>query len=192
MTHRVFLAIRPPEELIAFIQDVQAGLAKLNLPLTPIDPDNLHLTLNYFGRVDDVLLHTLQFRTLPKLFESRPPFSLKFSFLETMYRKHEPSFVYLMPTGDTETLKSVQLSVSEALNEVSLPQDRKFMPHINIGEFEKSDPETTKSNLQKVADFDFQPSPEFRVDFLTLFEATLTRGGAHYKKLARFRFATGQ
>lgn len=190
MTHRVFLAIRPPEEIISFVTDLQSRLGLLNLPLIFTDADNLHLTLNFFGRVDDVLLHTLQFRTLPKLIETFSPLKLKFSFLESMYRRHEPSFIYLSPTGDVSTLKSLQLEISSALNSAALPQDRKFLPHLKVAELEKSDHETTKSNLQKISDFAYSPSPEFTVDFLTLFETTSTRAGVHYQKLARFRFST--
>lgn len=187
---RVILAIRPPENLISKIQDLQLDLNKKGLPVKWKEPSELFITLNYLGRIDPVLLHTLQFRTLPDIVGMFEPFNLNFSFLESMYKRHESSFIYLLPGGEVNILKDLQFEISQALNKADLPQDRKFQPMLSIGDLEKSDHETTKERLQQISDYDYQISESFLVDHLVMYEVKTSKSGATYKKIARFRLST--
>ncbi len=107
-----------------------------------------------------------------------------------MYRRHESSFIYLLPGGDLATLKDIQTDITIALNKANLPQDRRFQPMLPLGELEKSDHETTKERLQRLDSFEYSSGETFEIDHLTLMESITSKAGVSYKKLARFRLST--
>jgi len=185
LKHRLFVAIDLPIELRTQVVDLQQKLAKQNMPVDWEEPNKLHMTLNFLGEVENEKLHQVS-QIIRKSISAFRPFNIQPSFLETLYKRHDPSLVYLGLSGDVEILKELQESLTKELNDLKLPQPEKFLPHITIGRLKRTDPPTTKKFLDGVSNFDFSPLPVFEVLEVWLFKSLVSKAGSHYDRLLHF------
>ncbi len=185
MKHRLFLAIEIPETYYPWVRKLQSQINSLKVPVEWQDLDRLHLTLNFIGRVDDKDLPAVRGQ-MRSVIASYPKFILKPTFLESLYNRHDGSFIYISPTGDVNTLRELQESLGEKLSEMNLPRQSRFLPHIKIGTYKKADPTTTKQFMDKVSELELDQWPEFTVERITLFESFLSRTGSYYQTIDRF------
>lgn len=183
MTHRLFIAIAvPAQEVIA----LQGRLDRLRLPVDWEKPEKLHLTLNFLGRVPDSQIGALS-AVVSQIARSFPPLTLRPTFLEALYRRHDRSLVYLAPTGDIASLKELQKTLSQSMaTHLSLPSQERFLPHIVVGKIKKDDPVQVKKVISQVSDYEMEPLSPFVVDRLTLYESHLSRSGSTYQIKASF------
>lgn len=185
MKHRLFLAVEIPPVVAAPVVALQSQLDKMGLPIRWEPIEKLHLTTNFIGKVDDEKLHSIA--DLAKEVSGRyQPFTLEPAFLETMYRKHEGSYIYLGIGGDIEPLKNLQQELALLISDMQIAQPAKYLPHVTIGKLQKMDPNMTKDTLQRIREVDFTPLPQFTVDHLTLYESLLSRDASHFRKIRRF------
>lgn len=186
MKHRVFLALEIPQSQKNLIEELQAKLVLFAPDIIWEPSEKFHLTLNFLGKTDEEKLNPLVDSHIQIWCNRHPSFSLKFNFLETMYRRHESSFVYLSPQGNLDDLYSLQQDFSQELDKLTLPVQVKFLPHVTIGKLERAEPNMTKQRLEHLSEFEFSPFPAFNVNSVTLFKSYLSRAGSHYQKLKTF------
>ena len=185
MKQRLFIALDPTEDLRQEIVDLQSRLEKLRLPVLFQPAEKLHLTLNFLGAVDESAVGNLgaAVRTATSGISS---FSLTPAFLETLYQKHDNSIIYLGFSGDISHLKNLQSELKKYLADLHFAQPKRFLPHITIGKFKKTDPVLTKSYMDQIRDFDFYPLSAFIIDHVILYESLLSKAGSHFRRLRRF------
>jgi len=182
LNHRLFIAIEvPPAEIIP----LQSDLDRLGLPVVWEKPGKLHITLNFLGATPDTQISQIK-SVISKTAESFPQFTLQPFFLETLYRRHDPSLIYLGLTGDVDNLKQLQKSLAQSLSMLSLPSQERFFPHVTIGKVKRDDPIQTKKFLANVADYNFTPLRPFAVNSLILYESFLSKSGSTFQKIARY------
>ncbi len=179
------MAIEISDDLRREIGDLQSRMEKLKLPIRWEEPQKLHLTLNFLGRIEESLEPEIH-RVVSGVCSQFSQFDLTPVFLETMYKKHEPSFLYLGISGELPTLLKLQKSLREELLYLKVPLPEKFFAHITIGRVNKADPETTKSVLNRFQDFEFSPLPDFTTVAVSLFESLISDKGSHYRLIRRF------
>lgn len=182
MKHRLFIAIDVPSPEIVTLQ---SRLDRLHLPLVLESPEKLHLTLHFLGRIPEDQVSSIKTIT-GKIALRYSTFSLQPAFLETLYRRHAPSLVYLGLTGDLDVLKDLQKSLSLPLSQLLLPHQERFFPHIDIAKFKPDDPVQIKKFLGQISDFEFSPLSPFTISHVTLYESHLSRAGSHYQKISQF------
>jgi len=185
LTHRLFIAIDLPPDQRSLVSGTIDTLAASGLPVKWEPSDQLHITLNFLGRLDDSAQAALRSR-LPAVTSLTAPFSLRFYFLEALYRRHIGSLVYLAPTGDLDALLALQKSLASLLTDMSIPQPTRFTPHLLLGRLIKADPVSTKSTLDRISDLEFTPLPPFTVSAITLYESFLTKAGAYHQKIGHY------
>jgi 2'-5' RNA ligase len=185
LKHRLFIAIDIPEPVRTEITALQKKLDKLGLPLVWEQPQKLHLTLHFLGATPEEQMRNLM-SSLRQALHEYGQFSLTPYFLETLYKRHEHSLVYLGLQGDLEKLKVLQQALGDLLSGFKLPAQTKFLPHITIGKFKRDDPENTKKFLEKINSEDFTPLPGFTVDSVVMYESFLSKSGSHYQKIGLF------
>ncbi len=187
MKHRLFVAIDIPTDLRTEIVALQQTLNKLSIPVVWEPVDKLHMTLNFIGSVEQDMVHRVG-QIIRKSITAYRPFTLQPAYLETLYKRHDPSIIYLGVSGDVQILKELQGSIAIELNELKLPQPEKFLPHITIGRLKRTDPPSTKSFLDKVTNFDFQALPPFTIGQVWLFRSLVSKLGSHYERMLHFTF----
>jgi 2'-5' RNA ligase len=188
LKHRLFLAIDIPPQLAKPISELQSRLEKLALPIKWEPEEKLHLTLNFIGKIDEEKQSKIE-SLAGKIASDSFSFSLSPVFLETMYKKHETSHVYLGIAGDLELLKDLQGRLASAISELFIAQPNKYLPHITIGKLKKMDPVMTKEVLQKIREIEIEPLPEFQVDSFSLYESLLSRDGSHFRRVSRYKLS---
>lgn len=185
MKHRLFFAIACPPAVSLEVVAWQKKLDKLNLPVIWEDPEKMHMTLNFLGnKVESEQLTPVR-RVGFNCAAATLKFDMHLDFLETLYQRHEETLLYLSP-GRDPTLLDLQNRLCIGLNEIKLPQPRRFLPHMVIGRLKRTDPVTTKECIQKISNFDFSPLTPFTVDHITLFASFVSNKGSHYQKIGEF------
>lgn len=185
MKHRLFIAIDLPDPIRAEIVGLQKRLDSLKLPVVWEKPQKLHLTLNFLGRVPDDQLNSVK-KSISQVVHHSHSFDLKLAYLETLYKRHDHTLIYLSPVGDVKELVDLQKTLSQALRSLEIPQPIRFLPHFTIGRLKRTDPVTTKKYINLISVFEPPIFPEFTVDHLTLYESFLSRSGSTYQKLTTF------
>lgn len=184
MKHRLFIAANLPRETALAIGKIQADLEALKLPLRPEPQEKLHITFNFLGRIDEEKISDIN-EIVSKTAASFSSPGLIPSFLDSMYNKHADSYVYLGLSGDTDVLKSIYKSLSLELSRISLPMAERYFPHITIARFQKADPVTVKSAMDKIDQYEFNPLPAFALDNISLYESLLSQKGSYFRLIGQ-------
>lgn len=174
---RCFIAIRPPEEIIDALDEIQGDLRGANWTL----PENLHLTLAFLG---EQTRHTLDDLDLQLQRAATPGFSLTLSGVGH-FGGRDPRLAYAAVTA-SEPLIRLQAKVAQAARaaEIALA-DRRYTPHITLARWGRR--EVAAERLQDWVEANglFKAGP-FPVTGFTLYQSELSRHGALYTPLAEY------
>lgn len=119
---RCFVAIKPGEAVRERVAAVQADLRTSGADVRWIGPEELHLTLRFFGEQDDAYVARLR-SDLARIAAETPAFSLTFAGLGEF-----PSVVWAGGSAEAGPLAGAIEKVS------GLPPDKHgFNPHLTIG-----------------------------------------------------------
>ena len=175
-SRRLFVALRPPEDLCEALLDAMEGVSGARWQ----DADNLHITLRFIGEIDrhmqaDVItaLESVPFR----------PFPIALSGVGHFERRGRSNAIWAQVTSSPQ-LSELQHSVEMACRRAGLaPETRKFVPHVtlarlNSGSGPIGDWLATQGSLAL---------GPWQVDSFSLYESDLTPNGPIYGELAEFR-----
>ena len=173
--HRLFIAIRPPEDVRDLLIDAMDDSPALRW----VGDEQLHLTLRFVGEVERPIANDIAAaleRTASRAFEMRIKGVGKFEKWNggALWAGIEPK----------EPVIALAAKVERAIQQVGLkPGRRAFSPHITLARWNRSNAEAVDSFLRRNADLRSAP---FEVDRFILFESKLSRHGAHYEEIAAF------
>jgi len=152
---KVFIAINPPEkvkdQLIALMRSDDFAL----LPIRWSDRDNLHITLEFLGLVEDDDLY----KVVARLHELKDELSEKLAYLSLGFSKIAPG-----PTSDDPTmlwalgeenrnLTEATNVLADAFSDIRIIRSGKrheFTPHITLGRIEKEEIKNFKMQEKKI------------------------------------------
>jgi 2'-5' RNA ligase len=176
--HRLFVAIRPPDDVLAPLIDLMEGVAGARWQ----SEDQLHLTLRFIGEVD-----ARQAEDIDTVLQSihHPRFDLALSGLGFFDRRGQPTILWA-GLSPHEPLKALHKKIDHALERAGFaPERRAYHPHITLARFGRGagslQPLLARSGAIASAPF---PVTEFR-----LYESRLTPAGAEYTPLACYSLA---
>ena len=182
MRHRLFTGLALPSELRSKIVELRS---KIPYDLDWEKPEKLHLTLNFLGNVtDDHLPHLLP--VLTKSLNQQPSQKIHFGFLQTIYRRHEGSFLCLSPDQEAIDLVNLQKQLKDAVYHLGVPVADRFWPHLTIARIPKADPVSTKTLLDKIDGLDLKVRFTWEVDSIILYESKNDRSGTHYSRFTSY------
>lgn len=205
---RLFLAIEVPEEWREEAWRIGAALDKAALDETTrdratldesvpgilrrVDRSRMHLTLRFFGEVEDDLVPSLE-RELERHIQS-PSLELALGHPGTFGGPARTSVVWLGVTGDLAQLHTLADEVEEAVVSADLvsaerPADRRELrPHLTVARVRRSARPAQRRALAAAVEAIAAPPPHrFRVERLVLVRSQLRSNGPRYEEIARFR-----
>src|SRR5215210_9338532 len=176
--HRLFVAVRPPEEIRDRLIDAMADSPELRW----VGDDQLHLTLRFIGEVerplaDDVALALGAIRF--------PRFELAVAGVGMFERRNGGAlWAGVQPR---EPLAALAAKVERACVNAGLgPERRAFHPHITLARFKRDGAPAAQAFLERNRAL---ATPPFAVANFILYESRLSRHGAHYEEVASFPIA---
>jgi 2'-5' RNA ligase len=176
--HRLFVAIRPPQEVRAPLIDLMEGVAGARWQ----SEDQLHLTLRFIGEVDARLADDID-TALQSV--RHPRFDIGLSGLGVFDRRGYPAALWA-GVAPHEPLKALHKKIGHALERAGVPPERRaYLPHITLARFGRGG---ASLELLLTSAGGLSSAP-FTVEEFRLYESHLTPAGATYTPVARYSLA---
>lgn len=145
-----------------------------------VEEENFHLTLRYFGPLQDHIVTEIEERLKPLFFVSFP------LVLNGISHNHSKGNRGVLRIGVEETphLLSLKKEIDDILRDLQLPpEERPFHPHISLGKFEKLNPQKLGDYLAAYGEYRSDP---FEVDRCLLVSSHQTPKHHFYKAVSEF------
>jgi len=173
--HRLFVAIRPPEDVRDLLIDAMDGTPELRW----VGDEQLHLTLRFIGEVERPLAEDLAAGLARLTFERFP---LALSGVGRF--DHRGGGTLWAGVRPKEPLKALAAKVGRACQSVGLaPERRAFHPHITLARWKGPPPSQLDSFMTRHGGLRSAP---WEADRFILYESRLGRDGPHYEAAAEY------
>ena len=173
--HRLFVAIRPPEDVRDLLIDAMDDSPALRW----VGDEQLHLTLRFIGEVERPVANDIA-AALDRVRSSN--FQIRISGAGK-FEKRSGGALWAGVEPKTPVV-GLAAKVERALQQVGLePEHRAFSPHITLARWNRRNSEAVEAFLRRNSDLHSDP---FDVDRFVLFESKLSRHGPHYEEIAAF------
>lgn len=185
MKHRAFLAIDIPVKVQQALGNLINDLKKMESGVSWGKPEQFHVTLRFFGDVEEDLLLGNIATEIERVTSSMPSHRLECEGVGVFPNWKYPRIIWAGFAGDTEPTLTLHDRLSGALKPFPLkPDDRVFRLHLTIGRAKNI---TSKGQLVKTVEslgpVRFGAVP---IGHITMYKSQLTRGGAIYTPLKIF------
>lgn len=173
--HRLFVAIRPPEDIRDLLIDAMDDSPDFRWQ----NDEQLHLTLRFVGEVDRPLADDLA-AALAKIHAE--PFELRVAGVGRFEQRSAGAlWAGVEPKAPVAALAT---KIERVCQQVGLaPEHRAFFPHITLARWKGRRSREVGDFLERERALRSDP---FEVTDFTLFESRLSRHGAHYQAAATY------
>lgn len=173
--HRLFVAIRPPEQIIDLLIDAMDDSPEFRWQ----GEEQLHLTLRFVGEVERPIADDLAAALAHIRAE---PFAVRINGVGRFEQRN--SGALWAGVEPKEPIAALAAKVERACVSVGLePERRAYHPHITLARWKGRRTRELASFLERKRGLASDP---FEVDRFILFESRLSRHGAHYEEVATY------
>ena len=176
--HRLFVAIRPPEDIRDRLIDAMDDSPELRW----VSDENLHLTLRFISEVERPLADDIAV-ALSRVRSER--FELRVTGVGIFERRNGGAlWAGVQPKGPVAALAA---KVERACVAAGLESERRsFHPHVTLARFNRREAGTAQALLERNRAL---ASDAFAVERFILYESRLSRHGPHYEEIADYPLA---
>ena len=192
-TIRAFVAVEPPEDVLAHLEAVQRGLrqslGRAESAVRWTRPEGVHLTLQFLGDVPRTQVPSIE-AALRKACEGARTAQVRTAGLGVFPNPNRPRVLWIGLEGDLQPLFDVERAIGKALSPLGYEPDKPFKPHLTLGRVrDHIRPDEAAAIAQTIAQSAKHPptAAAFTADSVSLMQSTLQPGGADYRELARIR-----
>ena len=175
---RTFLAIPLPQQLMDAIKTIQRNLRTQIPDARWSHPENLHLTLHFFGEVEQETLEKIKVSVL-SVKGCQRPFPVEVKGLGAFPTLHRPRIIWL-DLEPKDQLRQLYGTCRKCLQQAGVATgSQPYSPHLTIGRMRHRN-----SSLADLTELSRSAEGKligrFPVDRLVLFESRLQPGGAEH------------
>src|SRR5215471_13771566 len=179
---RTFIAIEIPSEIKSALAALQTELRRAGADVSWTKPENLHLTLNFLGEVDEKRIVEVEQACVSAAAEFRP-FTLSLNDTGVFPNARQPRVLWAGLAGEIEKAVEMRKRINDGLALIGFErEDKDFRPHLTIGRV-KSNKKTRE--LLAIADARQVPALSFVVTEIVLMKSELHPAGARYTPMAK-------
>jgi 2'-5' RNA ligase len=190
---RLFIAIYPPQEIKEKIRDAIRKFDKEKRNIKFLSMDQLHLTVKFLGNeVSEESLLSITEELRKHISEFKKP-TIKLTKLSFGFSRQIRPKTLLFFTAPDKTLDKLTSKVHELVKDLKLQdtvnkkERRRLVHHITVGRARDSVNKAFKKKMEKVLS-SFDPGTiSFQPDSFSIIQSTLTKNGAVYTELERFK-----
>src|SRR4030065_2894829 len=178
---RCFIAIELPEAVKSTLSGIEEGLKKSKADVRWVKPDNIHLTLKFFGNIEDKKTEKI-IEIMENICSQYAPFTIKIKGMGTFPNIKSPRVLWVGIEGN-DTLKTLQEEIEKGMESIGFErEDRAFTAHLTLGRFRSS---IEKEGLLKAVKLHEKDTfvGSINVQSLSLIRSDLHPEGARYSKI---------
>ncbi|MDP3283432.1 MAG: RNA 2',3'-cyclic phosphodiesterase [Desulfobacterales bacterium] len=178
---RAFIALRLPENILSSINKIQEDLKQCRLPVRWVRPENIHLTLKFFGNINESDTEIIGI-AMSDCAGCCSSLTLSAKGIGVFPSVARPRVIWAGLSGQASMLLSFQDALEKRLEESGFKkEDRPFKGHLTIGRFkDRVDSEKLIEAMRKHKDFN---TDVFDVGEIILFKSDLLPAGPVYTEL---------
>jgi RNA 2',3'-cyclic 3'-phosphodiesterase len=179
---RTFIAIEIPSEIKSALAALQTDLRRAGADVSWTKLENMHLTLNFLGEVDEGRIGEVEKACVSSAAEIQP-FTLSLNGTGVFPNARQPRVLWAGLGGEIEKAVEMRRLLEERLALIGFePEAKDYRPHLTIGRV-KSNRKTRE--LLALADGHRLPALSFVVTEIVLMKSDLRPEGAEYTPIAR-------
>jgi len=184
---RLFVAVRPPEEVVAGLEAVVAPrLGELGRGVRPVPAADWHITLAFFAKVADDDLDRLRL-SLAMAGGRIVPFDFEFAGLGAFPIARRARVVWVGAGHGADRLAELATAIEAETAKRGFPgEDREFNAHMTVARL--GEPADVSGFVSELAPS--VSSPPVPVDEVVLYESRTHRSGATYDVVDTFPLRT--
>mgnify|MGYP001567170522 FL=1 len=180
---RTFIAIDLCDEFKETIALIQRDLKELDLDISWVKRDNLHLTLKFLGNVAPDKIPSV-IETFQSTFKNFPSFTVELADLGAFPRVDKPQILWVGLKEETSVLQNIADSVENNFTPLGFSKEASaFEPHITIGRLRSN--KNTSLLSDKLRNYTFPSGIRQEMTCATLYKSVLSSQGPSYEELAR-------
>lgn len=186
---RSFLAVDIDSRVKSEINRFLEKLRRVQESVKWVQQDNVHITLYFFGEIDDPTLQALE-GVVQSAVLGLSSFSVGIEGLSAFPSTSRPRVIWLGVRDATGTLKRIYSAVYEQIMACNLDVEREkkgYTPHITVGRVKERTAPKLIDELGTSRGIYFG---DIAVNSVVLYKSTLTRTGPIYEPLRVFPFGT--
>jgi 2'-5' RNA ligase len=184
---RIFTAITLPGEIVSGLDSLEASFRrKLEAAFNSgsvkwINPQNIHLTLKFYGSVEMRFVKLLG-EMLDSVCSRSPRFELSVAGVGAFPDGRRPRVIWAGLNGDINLLRRLQQNVEDGSKRLGFKrEDREFRPHLTIARVKSG-----RLDLSElIKEYEHWECGKFMAEEVVLFRSVLKPEGAEYLVLSR-------
>ncbi len=182
---RTFLAIELPRPLLMKIEEVLGDLRSSQADVRWVNPENIHLTLKFFGNIDESKIEPIV-QSIDRLVQETPTILLRVKGMGAFPNLRNPRVIWLGLSEGKESLNSFQKKLEIEFKKIGFPpEDRPFHPHLTLGRVKSSrGKEDLARRMERYREEEFG---EIQAEKVILFKSDLRPSGPIYTPLREIR-----
>jgi 2'-5' RNA ligase len=182
---RSFLAIELPKPILKKIEEVQADLKSSHIDVKWVNPEQIHLTLKFFGNIEASKVEPIT-SSVEGLTQTTPSFPLIVQGIGAFPHLKNPRVIWIGLFDTKEILIPFQKELDVQFEKIGFQaEDRSFHPHLTLGRMKSSrGKEELATRMEKHREVEFG---EFQVEKVILFKSDLRPAGPIYTPLKEIK-----
>lgn len=183
---RAFIALKLPEKTLSSINKIQEDLKQYRFPARWVRPENIHLTLKFFGNVSESEVESIG-DAMAGCAGCFSPLMLSAKDIGVFPSVDRPRVIWTGISGQISLLLSFQNALEKKLEKSGFKkEERPFKGHLTIGRFkEKVNTERLIEAIRKHKDFN---TDVFNAGEIILFKSDLLPAGPVYTEFLKVPF----
>lgn len=180
---RAFIALRLPENILSSINKIQEDLKQYRLPVRWVRPENIHLTLKFFGNISESDTEIIGI-AMSDCAGCCSPLTLSAKGIGVFPSVARPRVIWAGFSGQISLLLSFQDALEKRLEKSGFKkEERPFKGHLTIGRFkDRVNNERLIEAIRKHKDFN---TDVFNAEEIILFKSDLLPAGPVYTELLK-------
>ena len=183
---RAFLAIEVSDDVKSALTELTNHLDRARIDgLKPVRPENMHLTLKFFGDVSSTRVDSIV-GTITRAAKAMHPFTLRLGNVGAYPNSRNPRVLWVGLDGDVVSLQEAHSRIENALVGINIkPDSRKFSPHLTVARLRnRSSPSERRRAAEVLLTAEYQTRHPIPVERFSLIRSILRPEGPQYTTLA--------
>ena len=181
---RTFIAVETSPAVRRRAVDLQDKLRASEVKASWTHPENMHLTLQFLGDVDETLVPEVC-RRVESAAAPFAPFQIEFSQVGAFPALERPRTVWIGVDQGSQQLVDLQFAVQESLVEMRFPRERRtYKPHLTMGRVREGGARQTRL-AELIAHYRDFKAGSCDVNEVLIFASYLERTGPTYQIMGR-------